>query len=419
MKLNILTGLFLAFAASVAFAQPPEEVPPPPEAPGTEVITPLAPALEPVAAPALAPIPVAEPVAPAPAKPVEDQRIKGLTLSPAVGFFPFGYDTIDITGDPEGARYFFELAPQVSMTTSFKTDSDKTIDFSGSYEFDWREYYNKATTRRDFLNEVVVSASVKWNPLISTSANLLFDYFFKSGTDESADNNIYVQSDPALKFTVNDQLNFKLGYQLAYVNLIDKEVSASGLDQASDAPSDLDEIERGSYTSTATGFDNWTAPSQDLFPGSATTAAPQASHSQGMLYNRLVLGTGYTPIKGTTLGFDYRYGFLSVSNNDNEELKWEHYFIPKITQALPWAGGTIALTDELRLRKYKFRTAASDPSALRQKFRNRITLAIDQDINSYMAFAAWYRFELGGSNDDNYDQLEKYNKAYMGIVFKF
>jgi hypothetical protein len=138
-----------------------------------------------------------------------------------------------------------------------------------------------------------------------------------------------------------------------------------------------------------------------------------------MAYNRLVMGTGFSPIKGTKLGFDYRYGFFSISNNDNNEMKWEHFFIPSISQDLPWAGGKVSLKDELRLRKYKYRTAKSDPSALRQKFRNRITFTVDQDINSYMALEAWYRFELNGANDDNYQELQNYSKGYIGVNFKF
>jgi hypothetical protein len=115
---------------------------------------------------------------------------------------------------------------------------------------------------------------------------------------------------------------------------------------------------------------------------------------------------------------------VELSNNDNS--KWKgHFLIPSISQALPWEGGTLSLKNELRLKKQDYlRLKKQDyntnpDGSFVQSFRNRLTLSVIQEINSYMSFEGFYRLELSGSNGDNYDKITHHSWGYLGVNFGF
>ncbi len=407
MKLNTLTGLFIALAATAAFAQPPEEVPPPPETP--EVVAPAAPA----------PIPVAEPTAaPALAKPAEDNRIKGVTLSPSVALRPFGFDNIGISGDRERARYWFALVPGVDLSMAFKTADGRTINFSGGYSFTWREYYNKDVTKRDFEHDASVAINIPWTDRFSMSADMAFSYFFKAGTDTGADNNIYFATHPALGFKANDRLSFKLGYEMEYQNNIDQMVTADGQNAYSDPPDDLDSLLRGDYTTTATGAPNYGSFGTDLFGSDTITTSSTPANSFKILSNRIFTGVSYKATSSTTLSLGYKFIFAEFCNFDQAEAKWGHTFSAGIIQQFPWGGGSVSLTNEIRFKKMKYNTVeGTDEPA--QNFRNRLKLAFDQAITSNMAFEGFYWLQITGKNANNYTDLTHDHWGYMGVRFTF
>jgi hypothetical protein len=95
----------------------------------------------------------------------------------------------------------------------------------------------------------------------------------------------------------------------------------------------------------------------------------------------------------------------------------QHFIAPSITQSMPWAGGSVSLTDELRLRKYRYTTI--DNGAPRQNFRNRLTLTVAQEITKNITWEAYYRLEISGENKNDYSPLDKFNHVYTGVTFAF
>lgn len=402
-------ALLSVFLPTLVLAQPPEEVPPPPpEMPEEEMVEQAPPPPIPAA-------PVAEPAAVAAPKAAEaeDKSVKGVTVDPGVGVYPLGYDKIDIgDGSPEeGGRYFFTLKPKIDIGANFKTSKGKPVSTSVGFAMTWREYYNKATTQRDFDNDLTGNISVDWTDRFSTSVDGEFEYFYKAGTDSNEDNNIFILAQPMAKFKINDALSLSGGYQFIFLNLFDTRIGAGNLDTYSDPPADIDDISGGSPSAAATVYDIGSDP-YGINSGSGV------EESQWLAYNRITLGVGYKVTKSTSLDFKYQYGIHLYSNKDSSEQAWEQLFIPKISQSLPWNGGKISLSDEFRLRKAAYALAKGSTSP-KQTLRNRITLAINQPITDIIEFELWYRMDVNGSNDDNYGNLSTYNKFYLGMNFSF
>jgi hypothetical protein len=255
-KIN-LTFLSFTLASFGALAQPPEEVPPPPPDSPAEIQA------IPAEAPQAQPVAVAQPVAeprqlPKPAAAHEDARIKGISLSPGVGIYPFGYDSINLgTDNNEGGRMFFGLKPMLGIGTSFRTATDKTIDFSVDYSMLWREYYNKATTTRDIENAIDGMLKIAWNDRLSTIVTSSFSHFFKAGTDESADNALLVDTEPQFWIQANSQLKFKIGYWVRFMNSFDSHIAWFEANSITDPPADLDDMKRGIPYSDTSYADNY------------------------------------------------------------------------------------------------------------------------------------------------------------------
>lgn len=377
--------LLLCLVPYRTFAQPPQDLPPP--LPGNTTKVQAAPA--PVATPK---VDVPKPVTPS----ANDKVVQGVKLSPSVTLYPFGFDSINLgSKNNEGGRYYFSIKPGVNLATAFRTATDKTFNFSISYTFEWREYYNKETSRRDFGNFVISSASIPWTDRISTTLPLFFLYFFKTGSDLSYNSILIFDNEPQLNWTLNDKWKFNLGFWVGFVNY-----PTHNLDPV-ESPSNPEDFQQGFF---------W-----DVFPESGTTSSFDLETIWDNAYGTSAK-ISYTPIKGTTLNFYYRYVFLSFSNTSDDLYK-AHFITPSISQSLPWGGGTISLTNELRLKKQdELKIFDGSP---KQTLRNRVTISISQAINSYMTWEGYYRLNLYGSNDNDYTPLFKNHHLYTGVSFKF
>lgn len=390
-----------------AMAQPPEEVTPDvgTEAPGEEA---------PVPQPVAAPTPL-----PAPAVP-EDKTMKGIQISPGVGIYPIGYDSINV-GGAEGGRYFFSLWPSVAIDTAFKTGHGRVIDFSLSYDLIWREYFNKETTARDFEHDLYGSVTIQWTDLISTTLDGFFLYFFKTGADTNADNALLLDTEPTIWFQVMDNLKLKVAYWQRFLDLPDWRISFNEINEITDPPSDIDEFQRGGVLgSSSGGFSPFNSGfSSGFFGGTNPITLTNDTQAVWMTHHAAVLGARYSPpVKGMNVGLDYRFVFEGFSNLDSQEWRG-HYLIPSFSQAMPWEGGKLKITDELRLRNYKHATVANSGGAARQNFRNRLTFDISQTINDYMGVKARYRLQLYGENKDDYNDIADNHWFYMGMTFSF
>lgn len=396
--------ILAAMLPTLAAAQPPEEVPPPPP----DATAPEQPATPATSAPVTiapdntAPIPVAEPAKAPEAPKAEDKTIKGITLSPAVGVYPIGFDSYNIT-DPEGSRYYFGLKPSIGAATAFKTATGKAIDFEFGYGMEWREYYNKAGDKRDFGHALSGSVSVPFTDRLTLTVPGEFDYFFKVGADDANDSTIAILALPKVTYTVNPELTLKTEYNLEYWNTLDAAVGSGDIDSFTDPVPDIDDLRDGNFGSVLPpSVDDPNAVSENLYES----------------INHLVVGAVWKPIKGTKVGFDYRYTIKAYSNVDTREYH-AHWFIPSISQDMPWPGGTVSLKDDLRLRIYDFKKSKLDSNATYQNFRNRITISATQAINDYMSFEAYFRLVHLGSNDDDYDKIDQFRHFYLGMNFTF
>jgi hypothetical protein len=399
MKRAFEFAILTLITSTAAWAQPPEEVPPPPPEP---VIEQLAPAVSPRPAPAPAVVPVAESAAPAKA-PEEDKRVKGFSLAPYVGLYPIGFDSINISGT-QGSRYFLYLNPGIDLSASFKTATDKTLDFSAGYNLAWREYYNKTTSKRDFQNEITANMKVQWTPLFSTSALLIFDHFIKSGPDIEADNGIAVELIPMMGFKVNPQLNFGVGYYMSYADSTSEFIGAG---DATDPGFNSGPINDALSNYGGSAFD---------FLGDPTLDPTVAGDTRAFVSNRAVGSVSWSPIKDFKAGFEYRYEFAQFGNLAKDALTG-HFIIPSVSQKLPF-GTSISLKDELRIRKYK-NTKVEGTDVARQNFRNRVTISVDQPITDWLEFNAYYRLQFVGENRDDYTNLTWDNWFYTGVKFMF
>ncbi len=410
---SIILGLAL-LPFSLA-AQPPEEnftllppdqdsvVAPADEAPGQGL------ANQQIPAPVAAPIP-----APVPAEP-EDNTLKGVTLSPSIGLYPIGYDSINLSGDDAGRAYFM-MKPSLAISTSFKTSHGRTISFDTSYSLSWREYYNKESALRDFDNELDGNVAIQWNDRISTSVYTYFEYFFKTGADTSSDNGLFLDTNPKLAIKTSDQLSLHVAYYFYLLDLINTSIDLSETDLESEPPSGFSDYMSTSSYSDEMGLGGFYGPDPfGSFSGAQMGTGVGSSRSVWVSNMYAILGLSYKPIDGTTLGFDYKYSFWGLSNDDGNE--WTgHFFIPSLSQKLPWEGGKVSVKDEVRWRLYDF--ATNTDNTQKRNIRNRLTISLSQAVNDFTTLSAYYRWQFYA--DSSKDYLATYSHLFFtGVTFGF
>jgi hypothetical protein len=400
----------IALVPTLTMAQPPEEElsPNAPEfnievmdAPApAESVVPAAPAVNaqtvtPIVPVQPAQVPVVEPKkAEAPA---EDKSVRGITLAPAVTLKPLGYNG-------ERKQNFIEISPSIGLESVFKTANDRDVNISVAYAFIWDEFVsNRAAALRYFEHDVSGSAVINWTDMFSTSFIGGFNYsLWASDNREHA-----VFSDDFMvgTFKINDKVSVSTGYHLFYFNNLDGQFSLS----QGNMPSDGDDIRQGN--SALGGSDPfYVDPNSNLFNYDPIVGNAWFAN------NGLQLKTKIKALDGTSVGLEYEYVFATFTNS--EAANWRgHFIVASITQDMPWKGGSMSLKDQVRLRNYQ--ASFNDDGSFAANFRNRVTLSLDQSITETIAAQLWYRWEMSGSNADNYAVKESQHQINLGFTFSF
>lgn len=352
------------------------------------------------ALPAAQPIPTTiSGTQPAPAAPEvkEDNSVRGITLAPSITVKPLGYNG-------ERQQSFFELAPSVGLESMFKTAQKRDVSFGASYSFIWDEFLsNRSAALRYFEHDLSGSTSTEWNSVFSTAISGGFNYsLWASDNREHA-----VFSDDALKgiFKINNQVSISTGYHIFFFNDLDSRFFLSD----GTLPSDGDDIRQSNAALSGSDqfFIDPTSPTFNYDPSVGNT---------WFTNNGLQLGTKFVPVSGTTLSLDYEYVFLTFTNTDAAD--WHgHWITGNVKQNLPWKGGSVGLKNQLRLRNYQ--ANYNGDGSLAANMRNRLTLTIDQAINDTVTAGFYYRWQVTGSNVDNYAALTNEHQINLGFTFSF
>lgn len=355
-----------------------------------QVIQPILPAIP-------AQIPVAAPITESPAAVKEDKSVKGITLSPSVTLKPLGYNA-------DRAQSFFEISPSAGIASTFKTANGRDVGLNVSYGFIWDEFLsNRAAALRYFEHDLSGSADISWTNNFSTSVAGGFNYsLWASDNREHA-----VFSDDSITGTlkINDQVSVTSGYHLFFYNDLDSQFHLSD----GTYPSDGDDIRQGN--SALSGSDQFYTD-----PNSSTFNYDPATGSVWFTNNGAVLKTKYKPTAKTSLGVNYEYVFATFTNTD--ATNWRgHFIVASISQGMPWKGGTVTLTDQVRLRNYESKT--NPDGSFASNARNRLTLSVGQAVTDTIAAELWYRWEMNGSNADNYAVMKNSHYINLGFTFSF
>ncbi|MCB0307939.1 MAG: hypothetical protein KDD48_01095 [Bdellovibrionales bacterium] len=347
-------------------------------------------------------VPVAEPTTLAPVASPDDDTLKGVKFDLGVTVYPVGFDKINLgsSSPAQGGKWFFGLKPGANFSTAFMTGGGRKVNLSTGYEFMYREYYNRTGNKRDFNHALSAGIDVQWSPLFSTSIPAAFEYFIKSGVDTEAETGIFIYVGPELGFQINDRVGLSLAYDVSYfegatefLSILDMNTGGSAVDPLGDVIVDDDSLDGNVF-----GFN--------------PTVSPAPQDRWVLAWHRLVPGVS-VKFGDTALSFKYAYALKNFSNDDSQEWKG-HYFVPRISQKLP-TKGSIALTNELRVRKYDFSTVSN--GAPRQNFRNRLTFTAGQPITDKINFEFLYRWQILGENKNDYTPLAHAHWFQMGIGF--
>lgn len=418
-KKYVLTGLtllFFSFAASAQEVQPPTELPPPiietygvpanvaPIEVPSETFPqniPVAEPQTPIVASAPSAIPGAAPVATP-----DDGTLKGVGLSLGLGVYPIAFDnqTIGFGAGSENG-FYFNLNPTASLSTAFKTDGGKKIDFSLGYALGFREYYNATSISRLFDHGIEGSVGIGWTPIITTSFPVAFNYAFKAGADTTDDNSLSVNTSPTLSIKPNKMISFSLTYDVLYIQGL-RDVSLSDVNTGSSVGGSSaggGDFYDGDFDFTG---GNYGFSSTGLAATSTETINPE------FVWHRLILGSKYSPIENTTLGGTYAY-HLAFSSLDAEE-STGHWLGLTISQKL-FKGTSLGLGNEIRFQKSKY--GVVDDGSAKQSMRNRLKFTVQQDITKNMKFDLFYRWQLTGSSQDNYEKLTPAHWFFAGMIF--
>lgn len=340
-------------------------------------------------------IPVAEAVA-KPAEVKEDKSIKGITLSPAVKVQPLSYNG-------ERKQAYFGIQPSVALDTVFKTGAGREIALNLAYGLEWDEFLsNRSAALRYFEHDLSGSATIAWTDAFSTSFGSGINYsLWASSNREHA----IINDTTALgTFKINDQVSVTTGYRAFFFNNLDSPFHLSD----GSFPGDADDL----FTANPSlgGADNYNAD-----PNSVMFDYDPVVGNAWFTNNGLKL-TPTAKFGSTSLKLDYEYVFYTFTNSPDADWRG-HVITPSITQNMPWKGGTVTLKEQLRLRSYQ--SALNDDGSIANNFRNRLTLAIGQSINDSISAEFTYRWQLTGSNADNYAAKTSEYLIQMAFTFTF
>lgn len=352
--------------------------------------------LEPLPSQPLAP-PIQEQVA---ATGEVDKSVKGITLTPVLAIRPIGHE-LGVN------QWYFEFNPGVALDTMFKTAGGRDISISFAYQFLWDEYFNKRLEagKRYFEHELEGSAKIDWTEVFSTELYADMDYSLRASTEREA--TLFIDNWFTTTFKIIDQVSVSPGYHLWYFDNIDEPIRLSD----GTFPNDADEVRQGN---AAFGASNPFAT--DPFGNPIANSDP-AVDNVWFANNGIFLKGKYQPIEQTKIEPGYEYVFTTFTNSSNAA--WTgHYVALKITQAMPWKGGSASLTDQIRIRNFDTKTIPETTLSL-SDFRNRLTFEYKQAVTEALSTKFWYRWQLLSSNKDNYAGKENGHGMYFSMAYSF
>ncbi|MCI5071775.1 hypothetical protein MRY82_02375 [bacterium] len=343
---------------------------------------------------------VAPPAAAIKEEPVEG-AINGLNFGAGVKLTPIGFGYLN-----GHKREYFQVSPNVNLSTKLVTDSKKALNMSLSYEFAWQEYLDKEDpAQRGFTNVVNLGFDGKINEQWSYNFGMYGEWFLLSGEDSGADNYLVLLSSPTAKMKLDDKTTLSLTYYFDYFQMLNADVS---LIDSIGGDFDVDDFGGGALSDSVFG-----ANTDDL--GNFGLANPTADLA--WIENKLGFTADWSPNESTSLRLNYRYAFKVFSNNPNSEWKG-HFLRPKVTQILPWwEGGKVSYELRIRQRTYDH---ALEGNKFKANRRFRHMLGFTQKINDSMSASVAYRIQTDSSNKDNYvTSTTKGNLFNMNLSYTF
>jgi hypothetical protein len=155
-----------------------------------------------------------------------------------------------------------------------------------------------------------------------------------------------------------------------------------------------------------------------FFPG-VGFATVQDKGNNYNVYNGVRVGSNWAPWEGTSFGLSYQYDFRSFSNSPSSEYAWRQAVTPTFSQALPWEGGSVSITQNFRVRKKNSVASKLSPDTKVHDFRYLMEVGLDQAINKYMTGNLYFMYYLLGNNNDNYDDLDDMVVISLGMTFSY
>lgn len=305
----------------------------------------------------------------------QDSGPSSWNFSPSLGIKALGYNANE--KEPYG-----EIAPGASLSTDFLTGSGKKVGFNVGYTFMWQEFYDKSQgTARYFEHDSSLGLNMPINDTLSVALNLGFNYSVRANPN---DREFTIFSGDSLKFTAKatEQLSFNFGYGVDFFNFPDGATFGSSVG----IPSDVDDVRQGDLT-----FDD------AVFGGMFDSGDVQLESSTWYANNKAMLGTSYAIPKGPKLSLGYDYVFATLTNADSTD--WKGHFVTFGLSQSAWEGGSISISNQLRLQN--FQTATIPTGEFKTAQRNRTNISISQKVTDQFSLTAWYRLQMTNSNAVN------------------
>jgi hypothetical protein len=380
---------------------PAEPVAPAAAAPAAPATIPAAPTanaqtIQPILPAIPAKMPVAE--AAAPAAPKEDKSVKGISLTPGFTLIPIGYSGVS-------KQTYTEFNPTVTLETVFKTSNGRDVTLNFNYSFAWDENFNKREDAgvRSFDHKLISSAGIAWTDALTMKLSTEFDYTLTASTDRGQA--LYTNNLLAGALKINPEVTVQPGYHLFYLNNLDSNIYLSdGI-----LPNDSDEVRQGN--SAIGGYDPFGGD-----PFSTQPAYDPSVGSKWLATNAAQLKTTYKPVKETAIEISYEYQFVTFTNAEDQAWKG-HIASLKITQDLPWKGGKVWTSDEIRLRGYDTKVNTDDTSYF--DVRNRFRFDVSQEITSSISAEMFYQWDMTTNNADLYVTKVNQNSIWASIGYSF
>ncbi|MCB1197713.1 MAG: hypothetical protein KDK51_05010, partial [Deltaproteobacteria bacterium] len=236
---------------------------------------------------------------------------------------------------------YAEVTPNISLSSSFYTGTGRKFDFSLDYGFLWDEYYDKADgTLRGFEHDTTLGLGMDITDKFATKLTLHANYNF--GVSQNETSLPTWLSFSSLNFThkTTEELSLNFGYGADYSNNPRGAIYSSSLG----IPNDLDDIRAGNF-----GF------SPD---GQAGVDDIVLAPNTFFINNKARIGGSYAIPKGPKVGLNYDYVFSTITNDAQTD--WKGHYVTLSFSQKAWEGGSISLSNQLRLQNFQTATVASN-----------------------------------------------------------